>query len=102
MKDTTCPAPDVKSELSSSPSGPKSASSTDSHAPHTNTLTGSQVNDLMAAQLQINQSLLAASTAMTLLAQSIQNLIEYGTRENDEEGEDYPTVGLDGRPIPRS
>jgi hypothetical protein len=56
----------------------------------------------MAAQLQINQSLLAASTAMTLLAQSIQNLIEYGTRENDEEGEDYPTVGLDGRPIPRS
>ena len=101
MKEPPCPAPDAKSGQGNLPNGPRSADSTESHAPPTSTLTGSQVNDLLSAQLQINQALLTAATAMTLLAQAIQHLIEYGTRDSDEES-DFPTVGLDGRPIPRS
>jgi hypothetical protein len=100
MKDTTCPAPDVKSELSSSPSGPKSASTTASPEPPTNIPSGS-LESVMVAHLQSAQALMRAAAAMLQLSQSIQNLIEYGTRENDEES-DYPSVGLDGRPIPRS
>jgi hypothetical protein len=101
MKDDLCPAPDARSAPSSSPSGPRSASSTDSLAPHTNIPIGSQVSDLIQAHRQSTLALQQAAVAMTLLSQSIQSLIEYGTRDNDEES-DYPTVGLDGRPIPRS
>jgi hypothetical protein len=100
MKEFPCPAPDARSALSDSPDGPKSASSTASHESRSDTPSGS-LDRVMVAQLQAAQALMHAAAAMLQLSQSIQSLIEYGTRDNDEES-DYPTIGLDGRPIPRS
>lgn len=58
-------------------------------------------SELIQSQLQTSRALLQAATAMAVLAQAIQNLIEYGTEHNEEES-DYPSVGLDGKPIPRA